>query len=218
MVDSVMAMGQHQGLTRELRQIIEDEGSCVICGLKVLLEERARELYGPDFDVVRYRFDRSKKELEALIFEFTPNAIPDKYLDLMSQLVAKKQPYETILHSQTTGSGVDRSSLMMTIPGVSAYDELYGTEDGYLSDPDDVPPNSGWSYMSVDGENPHISIEEAKPAVVHVVSSDNDTLLISASNSCHSQCSGYSCAKFCYLLYQYNHGNQLELFNQLMSG
>ena len=35
----------------------------------------AGERYGPDFDVVRYRFDRSKKELEGLIFEFTPNAI-----------------------------------------------------------------------------------------------------------------------------------------------
>ena len=148
-----MAIRQHQGLTRELREIIELQGSCVGCGLKTLQEHQARERYGPDFNVVRYWYDRSKQHLEGLIFDSTPNAIPWQYMDLMRQLVEEKPPFETTLNSYSTGTGPDRSSLFLTIPGVPENEQQYGTGHGYLSHPDDVPENeqqygTGHGYLS----------------------------------------------------------------------
>ena len=128
----------HLQLIWEVRADFSKDGQCVMCAVEELRMKKAREIYGPNFSIVRYKYDEHKRLLETLIMDSCVGQIPSKYIHFMSQLVNRK-PYETILHSQSTSIGANRSSMTLILPGV---DEKH--KDSFLDDPDDVPPNAGW--------------------------------------------------------------------------
>ena len=146
----------HLDLVWEVRADISKNAKCIICSVKELKEEKARDLYGPGFSRIRYLYDEHKRELETLIMASCVDRIPCKYVDFMRQLCNRKLA-DSVIHSLPTGIGPNRSSMTITVPGVtwvpgvSLYDPPT-VLDHPLDDPDDVPPNEGWHCSFVKEE------------------------------------------------------------------
>ena len=107
---------EHFDLICQVREHIEEDAECIFCSVEKLKITKAKELYGPGFDIIRYRFDEHKTQMEDLIIESGLDAIPTKYIHFLKQLV-NRQKIDSVLYSKPTGVGDKRSSLSVVVPG-----------------------------------------------------------------------------------------------------
>ena len=79
----------HQQLLREIMFNMEacESTVCLMCALKMLQEDRAERIYGPNFNYKKYRFQMNMRELEGLIKSSSSvDVIPEKYITLMRKI------------------------------------------------------------------------------------------------------------------------------------
>ena len=160
----------HHELLAEVSEEVAKHSKCIICAVKERAEEKAKEIYGEGFNVIRYRYDIHKQELQTLLCASSIEQIPPKYIHFMSQLVNRK-PDESILRALPTGIAGNWSSLMLVIPGVYTRGNI--APDTPLTDPDDVPPASGWTHYPVPKEQSEDDPPEQKRTRLHTEQDDD---------------------------------------------